>query len=133
MQFIALQRDVFFNAFLCPGTMTTHAESINRGIVDGVLTEIIMSRNIFCHISLYIFCLNSISQTNRVREQQTWVFYAHVIVVKIVHVQFRQVEHGKAHVDGSIQRKSCHSALYSSQAISNGVASTEIRFGNPFT
>ena len=84
----------------------------------GVLTEIIASRSILCHISINIFCLNSISQTIRVREQQsqlavTSVFYADVIVVKVVHVQ--------------------HGALYSSQTISNGVASTEIRFGNLFT
>ena len=75
-------------------------------------------------------------QTIRGREQQsqltvTWVFYAHVM--KVVHVQLWQVEHGKAHVDGSIQCKSCHSALYNRQTISNGIASTEFRFGNLFT
>ena len=107
-------------------------------MVEGVITESIVSCSILCHIYIDIFCLNSIRQTILVREQQsqltvTWVFYAHLIVVKVVHVQRRQVEHGKAHVDGSIQCMSCHSALYSSQVISNGVVSTEIRVGNPFT
>ena len=63
-----------------------------EGIVEGVLTEIIVSCNILCHISIDIFCLSSICQANRVREQQsqltvTWAFYEHVIVVKVVHVQ----------------------------------------------
>ena len=107
-------------------------------MVEGVLTEIIVNCSILCHISIDIFSLNSISQTIRVREQQSQlnmvrVLYAHMVVVKVVHGQLSQVEHGNAPVDGSIQCKSCHSALHGSQTISNGVASTEIRFGNPFT
>ena len=52
-----------------------------EGMVEVVLTEIIVSCSILCHISRYIFCLNSIRQTIRVREQQSqltmvWVFYA---------------------------------------------------------
>ena len=63
-----------------------------EGMAEELLTEIIVSCSILCHISIDIFCLNSISQTTRVHEQQSqltiaWVFYAHVIVVKIVHVQ----------------------------------------------
>ena len=60
--------------------------SVIEGMVEGVLTEIIVSCSILCHISIDIFCLNSIGQTIRVREQQsqlpvTWVFYRHVSVV----------------------------------------------------
>ena len=61
-------------------------------MVEGVLTEIIVSCSILCHNSIDIFCLNSIAQTIHVREQQlqlitTWVFCAHVIVERVVHVQ----------------------------------------------
>ena len=60
-----------------------------EGMVEGLLTEIIVSCSILCHISIY---LNSISQTIRGHEQQSqltmvWVFYTHVIVVKVVHAQ----------------------------------------------
>ena len=53
-----------------------------EGIVEGVLTEIIVSSSIPRHISLYI----------RVCEQQSqltgaWVFYTRVIVVKVIHLQ----------------------------------------------
>ena len=63
-----------------------------EGMVEGVLTEIIVSYIILCHISIDFFCLDSISQTTGVRGQQSqltvaWVFYAHVIEVKVVHVQ----------------------------------------------
>ena len=63
-----------------------------EGMVEGVLTEIIVSRSIPRHISIDIFCLDSIGQTIRVREQQSqliaaWLFYTHVIVVKVIHVQ----------------------------------------------
>ena len=66
--------------------------SVIEGMVEGVLTEIIVSYSILCHISIDIFCLNSKGQTIRDRQQQAqliamWVFYAHVIVVKVVHVQ----------------------------------------------
>ena len=51
-----------------------------EGMVEGVLTEIIVSCSILCHISIDIFCLNSISQIILVHEQQsqltvTWVFW----------------------------------------------------------
>ena len=64
-----------------------------EGMVEGVLTEIIASRSILHPVSIDIFCLDSISQTIRVREQQSqligpWIFYTHVIVVKVIHVQF---------------------------------------------
>ena len=59
---------------------------------EGVLTEIILSRSIPLHISIDIFCMDSISQTIRVRKQQSQlivacVFYTPVIVVKVIHVQ----------------------------------------------
>ena len=67
--------------------------SAREWMVEGVLTEIIVSCSILCHISIDIFFLNSISQTSRVREQQpqltmTWVFYAHRIVAKYVYGSF---------------------------------------------
>ena len=42
-----------------------------EGMVEGVLTEIVVSCSILCHISIDIRSLNSISQTTRVREQQS--------------------------------------------------------------
>ena len=66
--------------------------SAMEGMVEGVFTGIIVSRSIPRHISIDIFCLDSIGQTIRVREQQSqlitaWLFYTHVIVVKVIHVQ----------------------------------------------
>ena len=63
-----------------------------EGMVEGVLTGIIVSRSIHNHISIDIFCLDSIGQTIRIYEQQSqlvraYVFYTHVIVVKVIHVQ----------------------------------------------
>ena len=63
-----------------------------EGMVEGVLTEIIVRRSFPRHISIDIFYLDSISQIIRVREQQSqliaaWVFYTYVIVVKVIHVQ----------------------------------------------
>ena len=45
--------------------------AIHSVMVEGVLTEIIVRCSILCHISIDIFCLNSISQANRAREQQS--------------------------------------------------------------
>ena len=87
-----------------------------EGVVEGVLTEIIVSRSIPHHTSIDIFCLDSISQTIRVREQQSQLIRASLT---------SRVR--KTHIDGSIQCKSCHSALDSSQTINNVVSSTEIR------
>ena len=42
-----------------------------EGMVEGVLTEIIVSRGIPRHISIDIFCLDSIRQVIRVRGQQS--------------------------------------------------------------
>ena len=50
------------------GCLAIH--STIEGMVEVVLTEIIVSCNILFHISINIFCLNSIGQTIRVREQQ---------------------------------------------------------------
>ena len=63
-----------------------------EGMVEGVLTEIIVSRSILHHISIDIFCLDNMGQTIRICEQQSQlvgasVFYTHVIVVKVIHVQ----------------------------------------------
>ena len=63
-----------------------------EGVVKGVLTEIIVSHSILRHITIDTFCLESISRTIRVCEQQSqliaaWVFYTHVIVVKVIHVE----------------------------------------------
>ena len=64
------------------GCLAIH--SAIEGMVEGVLTEIIVSCSILCHIFIDMFCLNSIGQTIRVREQQSqlivgWLFCAHVI------------------------------------------------------
>ena len=42
-----------------------------EGMIEGVLTEIIVSRSIPRHISIDIFCLDSIGQTIRICEQQS--------------------------------------------------------------
>ena len=63
----------------------------------------------------------------------TRVFYIDMIVMEIIHVQFRQLKRCESYIDRSIQSKNLHFTLYDGQIVYNRVASAETWFGNPFT
>ena len=104
-----------------------------EGMVEGVLTEIIVSHIILHHISIDIFCLDSIGQTIRICEQQSqlvgaWVFYTRDCSESYTWASMTNRARKTPYrcVD-SVATVHCILVRQSVMA-----TSTEIRFGNPF-